>query len=656
MKRDIQYLQGLYCALFDDLALKFPHLQREFDRDYSRLLSYVEARGLPYLMVDLPAAAKAIDTALSVGFLTPNGLPGFRPASKVGPIPHHFKGLFLEVFDKFGVLRADCSLSAIRALRQIFLMAKKYKIACEDSKTWEHVNEFYTVDREVRSPTLNWDEDELCIANSRHLHFCNADIVSAAPLFGHGLVCHDSTRGPLSIYLRGALDAVQKTADIVSSKFGEFDPAEWRAKHGPGAVADQRHTQFKYDFPNWPAKLEGSFPYSQLAFANYEHWIESLTETDTNELAHESPSKLIAVPKTLKGPRLIAAEPTSHQWCQQILLDFFSGRIKATPICNSVDFRSQEVNRNLALAASLDGSFATIDLSSASDRVSCWVVERMFRRNPSVLLALHASRTRWIQNRIDKKSPQYHKLRKFSSQGSACTFPVESIIFAIIAIGAVLFKRGVPITEENIRLLSREVRVFGDDIVIATDAAELNLEILDWLGNKPNLAKSYLTGLFRESCGMDAYAGKEVTPVYVTSTPDESRPESIISSVDVHNNLYSRGYYNIARYVKSTVLQRRRYLFREVAVGSGTFGWWSDEHYNFLPGKTRFNSFTQKMEAQLDVPKSVSKRDPAKGSGQVLQYFTEAAFSNQEFILGERIGIPVRSSHKIVRQWVPVET
>jgi hypothetical protein len=321
-----------------------------------------------------------------------------------------------------------------------------------------------------------------------------------------------------------------------------------------------------------------------------------------------------------------------------------------------VDFRSQEVNRNLALAASLDGSFATIDLSSASDRVSCWVVERMFRRNPSVLLALHASRTRWIQNRIDKKSPQYHKLRKFSSQGSACTFPVESIIFAIIAIGAVLFKRGVPITEENIRLLSREVRVFGDDIVIATDAAELNLEILDWLGNKPNLAKSYLTGLFRESCGMDAYAGKEVTPVYVTSTPDESRPESIISSVDVHNNLYSRGYYNIARYVKSTVLQRRRYLFLEVAVGSGTFGWWSDEHYNFLPGKTRFNSFTQKMEAQLDVPKSVSKRDPAKGSGQVLQYFTEAAFSNQEFILGERIGIPVRSSHKIVRQWVPVET
>nr|UJQ85812.1 MAG: putative replicase protein [Leviviridae sp.] len=652
MKSYVSYLQGLYRAMLSNIAEYDPTLRRDSERDASRLLSLIEQRGLPFLMVDLPAMGKHLDKCVSMGHLTVSGLPGFRPYTKRSTIPRLFKGMWLRVFDDVGALRTDVDAVAYRSLRQLLYGAKKVKVSCSDSKTWEHVNEFFQIDREIRSPTLNWDEDEFRIDGIHDNHIGDHDILSPAPLFDHHYN-DDRKGGPSPALDPDFADAVQRTADIVVATLGRFNPADWRTKHGPGAVADQRHTQYKYDFPTWPAKLDRVFPMAEFGFANYDHWVEHVGDDGAHDLYrnHEPPSRLIAVPKTLKGPRLIAAEPVSHQWCQQSILDFLVTSLRDTPISQSIHFRDQTKNQELAKKASHTQSHATIDLSSASDRLSCWLVERIFRRSPTLVEALHASRTRWVVNTIDRKSPKYHVLRKFACMGSACTFPVQSYVFAILAVGALLYERGVQPTLKTIRAASREVLVFGDDIIIPIDAWERLQGLLGHLGLKVNHEKTFGTGKFRESCGLDAFDGTDVTPTYTMTYPDVSRPESIASSVATHNNFVSRGWYDVANYVKTQVHKLRRFPIAHVRVGSGAFGWYDHSWVGNERLKRRFNPFLQRVELQSTVVESKVKRNPTEGSSQLLQYFTEVR--PVDYIVGDRIGVVERPKTVIRLRWVP---
>jgi len=655
MKSYVNYLKGLYEAMLSNIAEYDPTLRRDCDRDTSRLLSLVDTRGLPFLMIDLPEAGKHFDKCLSAGLLTPSGVAGFRPYRKSGVIPRLFQGLYRRVFDDFGVLRTDPDVAAIRYIRQLHYGAKKVKVACDDSRTWEHVHEFFEIDQDVRLPSLNWDEDELRIDDLRNLHIGDSDFLAPAPLFDS---CHDDRFERAESFLQtdcDVADVVQRTADIIVSVLGGFNPSEWRTKHGPGAVADQRHTHFKYDFPNWPAKLERVFPMALFGFPNYASWAAFSGSQESHELfrANEAPSRLIAVPKTLKGPRLIAAEPVSHQWCQQSILDFLVTRLAFTPIRSSIRFRDQTANQELARRASHTQSHATIDLSNASDRLSCWLVERIFRRSPTLVEAFHASRTRWVANAIDRKSPQFHKLRKFACMGSACTFPVQSYVFAILAVSAVLFVRGLTPKIETIRKVSKEVQVFGDDIIVPIDSWEVLQGLLGDLGLKVNRSKTFGTGKFRESCGLDAYDGHDVTPTYVSTYPDVSRPESITSSVDVHNNFSMKGYYGVSNYVKSTVRSLKRFSIMNVPMGSGSFGWYDHEWIGNDHLKRRFNPFLHRVEVRVDEAFAKSTKDPVKRDSSLLQYFTEVR--PVAFIQGDRIGIARRPSTSLRRRWVPLD-
>jgi len=250
---------------------------------------------------------------------------------------------------------------------------------------------------------------------------------------------------------------------------------------------------------------------------------------------HEVPSRLISVPKTAKAPRLIAAEPTAHQYCQQMVWRYLQERIEAVFEGRFINFRRQDLSSDLVMKSSLDRSLATVDLSSASDRLTCWTVERIFRRNPSLLSALHAVRTRWIRDEISD-STSFLRLRKFASQGSATTFPVQSIVFLIIAIAASV--KG-PIRWSSIRKVSNQVRVFGDDIIIPSHGYGPLLAIMETLQLKVNTSKSYVTGFFRESCGSEAYLGHDVTPVKPKTVVADG-PAACQAIIDTCNNLFQR--------------------------------------------------------------------------------------------------------------------
>lgn len=618
-KSQVEYLMGLYRALFDDIARCRPHLRIDCERDYSRLLSIIAERGIRYFLIDLPAMGKHFDKCLSKGRLTPPGLPFTRPFRRCGLIPRHYKGLYLSVFDESGVLRIDYDSQAVIFLRQIFYCCKGYRLECSKLDTWNTVSGFFAIDKEVRLPTLTWDEDELDVSGLRDLTLVESRPVAST----EGDLFPESLPAPPSI-CNEQLASIQLVGDIVSSLLGRFNPLDWKARHGPGAVSDLRG-ETKYRFPNWPEKLESVFPSADLAFSSYIQWSERACSSSefVGLSCHEPPSRLISVPKTLKAPRLIASEPVSHLWCQQIIRDFLMESVSALPISSSIDFYRQELNGNLALTASHVGSHATIDLSEASDRISCWLVERLFRANSSLISAFHAVRTRWISNEIDRKSPRYYKLRKFTTMGSCVTFPAQTYIFAMITIGSVLYVRGLRPSLQNIRSVSKEVRVFGDDIIVPIDGWTATQDALSHLGLKVNSDKTFGTGWFRESCGVEAYNGDDVTKVKILAFPEVSRPGSIVSSVDTHNNFFRRGYYSTADYIQSTVRKLGRYALPYVQIGSGSFGWYNlfGDDYSHL--KKRFNRHLHRLEAFCHVSVSPHDKRPFEGSQMLLQYFTE---------------------------------
>lgn len=620
-----EFALGVYAAQLVDCAAYYPVLAREFDRDYSRLCSAVKCQGIRFLLDTLPSFRKHLDKCLQDGRLTPSGLPHMRPFKRRGVIPRLFRGLLLRVFDSSGALRCDPDKEAIRLLRQLYSVVAKVEIASSRQDTAKAAIDFFRTDREVKLGDLQWDN---------HLHFAaeragrlSFTDVGQTPVTCETLPLFEEERQPLPVATHQVMESIQRVADLISSYLGVFTPSDWRPKHGPGAVSDQRWGSYKYDFKNWPDRLEATFPYADFALANY-----SMLEADSpmaalsQEFLLERGSKLIAVPKTLSTPRLIASEPTSHQWCQQIIKDYFYRRSRDTFISRFVSFEDQSLNGHLALRASHDQAHATIDLSSASDRVSCWHVERLFRRLPCLLTALQSCRTAWIQQELCWDIPRYQPVRKYSTMGNATIFPVQSLFFLAIALGAYAHVRKIKVSAESFKRLGKmEVRVFGDDIIVPTDCADVVVAALTTLGLRVNANKTFLTGKFKESCGVDAYDGHIVTPVRILKKPVRTSPGSIVSCVDVHHNLCNAGFVATARFIQKTAGRTVSNTIRFVKHGSGLFGW--SDAFGTEPTNTRvrWNSDLMRSETRCLRPKVVEHRATNTESSGLLQFFTEAA-------------------------------
>lgn len=662
-----EYLLGLYKSVFDDARGTFPELHKELERDLSRLYSLVETRGLRVITLDLPAIGKEFDLSLSKGqlVLSPSYLSSRR--TKDSPIPRLFGGLMKLVFDECGMLQVnpgDKHVDAVRFLRQIYLLGKKWRVPCAESLTFKEVREFFKVDEEVQRPTLCWDGPVLPDWRPSELSFDGSSPFREGLQQGYlpgfysekdKLMQDYGLDNPRRALL---LRILQGVADRMSAALGYYEPSAWPMKHGPGVVADIKRGS-KYEFPTWNQRLEEIFPVARFGFANYGQWADFVSHGESDPayqqesamLRHlwerrkyefdiaknvgllnprfrpdEFASSLIAVPKTQKGPRLIAAEPTAHQWCQQSIKNYLAGRVAKTWIGQAIAFDDQTKNQELALTASRTGEWSTIDLAAASDRMSCWVVERMFRGNRTLLDALIATRTLFIWNPIDKKCATYTRLNKFSTMGSAVTFPVQSLVFFAVALAAAHFVSGSRVTEKSCERLASQVRVFGDDIIVRTENTGVTLYLLQHLGFKVNTSKTHseASSRFRESCGVDAYNGVDVTPAYALTVPRQSAPDSYVSNVACAHNFFRKRLICCAEFIRRTTTQAGLKDLPDVECGSGVFGWPSSMGFDTGMCQIRYNQDLQRFEYRArSVVWRVTRMDD-RGPSRLLQYFVEA--------------------------------
>jgi hypothetical protein len=205
-------------------------------------------------------------------------------------------------------------------------------------------------------------------------------------------------------------------------------------------------------------------------------------------------NKLGFVLKTAKTDRSIAIEPLLNSYIQKGA-DLELRRLLAEW---GYDLSDQSRNAHLAMIGSLYEWLATLDLSSASDCNSIGLCRYLLPR-------------KWFSFLDAIRSPSYqldgntYRYEKFVSMGNGFCFPLETLIFAA----------AVRASMRHVGCQSKTHAVYGDDIIIPTEAYGTLVTLLRICGFIPNEAKSFATGKFRESCGADWYEGQDVRPVYL---------------------------------------------------------------------------------------------------------------------------------------------
>lgn len=219
---------------------------------------------------------------------------------------------------------------------------------------------------------------------------------------------------------------------------------------------------------------------------------------------------LFTVPKKTDIDRVACKEPDLNMFLQKGIGSHFRGCLRRI----GINLNDQSINRSLARVGSIDGSLATLDLSSASDSVSTELVQLFL---PECWYTLLDS----VRCPITVIDGQEHRNQMFSSMGNGFTFELESLLFYVLA-RAVSFFRGVP----------GKVSVYGDDIICPTESAGYLEWVLNYFGFQVNPDKSFSEGPFRESCGGHYHNGTDITPFYVR------RPITLLPDlIDVANKL-----------------------------------------------------------------------------------------------------------------------
>lgn len=351
-----------------------------------------------------------------------------------------------------------------------------------------------------------------------------------------------------------SIDTIEALQNALEWLYDADMPEAVLGKHGPGSTAQRAKTI--------PEKEELMFPSQQSLslVPDSISWIPFVL------LKQPLPNWLEFVPKDIKSLRPITMESVSMQFAQQaykrvIYEHVDSGFVRAS---HHITFNSQEASRRAALRGStLRGSRmlrqATIDLSSASDLLSVGLVANIFPKNLlHILLCGRSWDTVTTHGNIE--------LRMYGGMGSALTFPVQTLVFTAlcyVAVARALSKRELGGCVSSVQACEdfigspaywyafKPIIVFGDDIIIPEFAVSDLYKLLDEVGLRVNVDKSFTGDLVvREACGMFAFAGEDITPARYRIPPMRKLADFAYTEASraVCNHAFYLGYRTLYRH------------------------------------------------------------------------------------------------------------
>lgn len=445
----------MICLLHDQPVL---YSEKELTRDMNTITRRFQNEGLSFFTKCIPALGKAFDRALS-------GNESFCCTSafakrKSTCIPQFLGSAILRVFDASGNLLKEPCVATIKWLRTFFFYAYKIEIPYDDELQEEYCQSFVNNDQYVE--TFDHFKDTVALRN----------------------------------LMRHQLAKIFSNYEIGKPSYGSGVSSDYR-----------RNDRYSHYVP--PTKLRLHFGRNFFMQPD-EYWLMELWLTyvfcyfgsfcDVNfpEETHNPFSKVLFVPKDSRGPRVICCEPMDHMYAQKAVQTAIYRIVESHGETQGrVNFTDQSINQNLTF----NPRYATIDLKDASDLVSLDLVTDVFP--PHILADMLACRTpiAHLPNGLDIP------LTKFAPMGNALCFPVMALI-AYTGIAA-----GIQLAGGLISRRQHELFVYGDDIIIPNEYAEVAMRTLEALGLKVNRSKSFVNSRFRESCGQDTFDLSNVTPI-----------------------------------------------------------------------------------------------------------------------------------------------
>lgn len=418
---------------------------------------------------------------------------------------------------------------------------------------------------------------------------------------------------------------INNARKIIETVFKDVDlsPGYLLPKPGPGATNTPVDKNLRFRPHRFYTSLDEEFDYLEYFYSHSWDPFEDARRYMNLPIMDQATSRFKWVHKYLGKPRGICIEENEMQFFQQAVKRFLYDWLESHPWTRGkVNFTDQSINQGLALNSSVSGDMVTLDMSSASNMVSRELVFRLFW-NTSLTDILDTLSTRIIEMSVqdelgvDMNCTREIYTNMFAPMGSGVCFPVMAIVHWALVCSIIKLS-----SIDDSSNLSKQVYVYGDDIIFPSSAKEAVFTYLPLFGMKINTDKSFGNGPFRESCGIHAYNGVDVTPVYVnhiTSFNQDKRDTSTLLSLIAKEDLFfKKGFDETSQCIQKQV---RKHYFSLPTVGraSPVLGFIRDgrSDYNHVAKWSRtmrYNSDLQILEFNLQcvVP---SGDDPAPFPG-----------------------------------------
>lgn len=594
MLRDAQALSGVLS--FNNRALQLTT---------EKVRARMNEEGTSFLTKASFAFGKHLDQVLSESeVLNP---AKFRFATRPGTRLPIYLGELIETFiTKDGVVSPSANANCVANVRQILLSFGKYELPYKTKLEDNVVSQFIKTESDLFeldsffSTWNTWVETKQLSGHHLNLY----------PTGVFGLIDQDTPQDSKRL-----TQSVRVARILLQRVLSNFDYRDIVPRHGPGAVATKQRHSDKYRWTNVSRRITNLYPFD-------EYFCSSMGDVCDNHKRFKAigdldlPARVVLVPKDSRGPRLISCEPVDFQWIQQGLMRSLVSLIEAHPLtAGRVNFTDQNVNRGLALLASSAGDYVTLDLKEASDRVHIDLVRLLFPED----VFEHLSACRSLATELP--SGEVIPLRKFAPMGSALCFPVMSLTIWALLSGAAPDAH----TRNN-------VYVYGDDVIVPTAYAESAMAMLELFGLKINRSKSCTRGLFRESCGMDAFQGVCVTPVrYRTPWSVTPSPSAYTSWIEYSNSFHNKCWY----YTSNLIAGGLRSIYgpipdKDMSLSCPSL--YVSDITTKSSFKSRWNKNLQKRQYLVRDITSPSHNENYPGWSKLLRYFTEGPGKPSRFV------------------------
>lgn len=423
-------------------------------------LNRFKAEGVKFFTVTLPKLSKSVLRSLELGYFQ-------RPTDIAwqGRSLRFFRSLLSGIFDTNGLVRETVDVVCLYALRQ--LCEYMYKLA------------FSFARHELARACDKYVQKEQSLATFQFER-------KWLELLRRNFETHYSRLSRLHV------DAIFKSA---------------APRHGPGSFAGASKLRDPFYFVKLLDDSQyGTCTKSMRSFSGYFKPYPSSPTKIFLAPDERKVCEVLFVPKDSRGPRVISKEPMHLLRAQMAYFDTVAPLLESVT-SGRVNFYDQSVNQRLTREASLSKDYATLDLRDASDSVSFKLVRHILLNSPGMRYFV----THFRSTKAKLPDGRFIQLRKLSGMGSGITFPTMALVIHLSICSLVSKRLRIPYRE-----VSKEVYVYGDDLIVPSKWVSLAFEALNLSGLEVNRDKCFVNSHFRESCGKDYYFGNEVNPVRLT--------------------------------------------------------------------------------------------------------------------------------------------